>query len=340
MALILTPGQFNDRADFYHQCVSLLSAGYGLIQVLEHLRDRPPSKSYVRPLTDIIFHLQEGETFAQAIQHQGKWIPEFDAALLEAGELSGRLDHCMRILSNYYKERAELLKSVIGALIYPILLLHAAVFLIAVPRLILTFLGNAQGDGIMPFLMRTVGVLAPIYAVVFVGIYFSQSSRAQFTRRSMERVLNLIPIIGTARSHLALARLAMGLEALLNAGVIVTQAWVISARASGSFRIDNEVSTWPDLIEGGAPPSELMRNNRAFPDVFANLYATGEASGRLDDHLQKLHEYYLESGTSKLRQVGAWFPRLVYLAVVIYIAYYIISFYTGYFKTIGEISDF
>jgi type II secretory pathway component PulF len=132
----------------------------------------------------------------------------------------------------------------------------------------------------------------------------------------------------------------MALEALLNAGVMVTKAWEISARASGSFRIDREVSTWTEKIEAGAPPSELLRNNRAFPDVFANLYATGEASGRLDDHLQKLHHYYLESGMDKFQQVSTWIPRLVYLIIVAFIVKHILGFWMGYFKQIGELSDF
>lgn len=340
MALILTPGQFNDRADFYHQCVSLLTAGYGLIQVLEHLRDRPPSRTYVRPLTDIIFHLREGETFAQAIRNQGRWIPEFDAALLEAGELSGRLDQCMRQLADYYKDRAELLKSVIGALIYPVGLLHALLILRAAPNLVLSILNNETGEGVAVFLASTVGLLVPVYAVVFVIIYFSQSGRAQIIRRFLELIWNIVPIVGTARKHLSLSRLAMSLGALLNAGVIVTKAWLVAAQSSGSFRIDREINDWPEKIDSGVPPSELIRHSRAFPDVFANLYATGEVSGRLDEHLQKLHVYYAESGTGKLRQAAVWYTSLFLMGVFIYIAYYIISFYVGYFKQIGEISDF
>ena len=103
MALISTPGQFNDRADFYRPAVSLPTAGYGLIETLDHLRQRPPARSYVRPLTDIVHYLREGDTFAQALQRQGSWIPEFDAALLEAGELSGRVIRgCARGCANSF----------------------------------------------------------------------------------------------------------------------------------------------------------------------------------------------------------------------------------------------
>lgn len=340
MALILTPGQFNDRADFYHQAVSLLGAGFGLIETLEHLRDRPPSRSFIRPLTEIVFHLREGETFARAIALEGKWVPEFDAALLEAGELSGRLDHCMGQLESYYIDKAELLKSTIASLIYPVALLHALVFLNAAPGLVLSYLNNELSVGVPVFLAKTFGVLIPIYAVVLILIYFFQSGRARIIRKLMERIFSFIPIVGTARAHLALSRLAMSLGALLNAGVIVTKSWLVSASSSGSFRLDREISTWPEKIDSGVPPSELIRNARAFPSVFANLYTTGEASGRLDDHLQKLHVYYADSGKSKLRKAVVFYTSVFLAAVMLYIAYYIISFYVGYFKQVGELTDF
>jgi type II secretory pathway component PulF len=76
-----------------------------------------------------------------------------------------------------------------------------------------------------------------------------------------------------------------------------------------------------------------------FPDVFANLYATGEASGRLDDHLQKLHRYYLDSGMGKLEQLSAWIPKIVYLIIVGFIVKHIFGFWIGYFNEIGKISD-
>ena len=59
-------------------------------------------------------HLGDGYTFAEALQRTGTWMPEFDVSLLEAGEKSGRLDACLKLLANYYQERSRLARSVIN----------------------------------------------------------------------------------------------------------------------------------------------------------------------------------------------------------------------------------
>ncbi len=331
--MIFLPGQFNDRADFYHQVATLVSAGFGLPQALEQLRDHPPSRGFRAPLSGILGHLRDGYTFAEALQRAGTWMPEFDVSLLEAGEKSGRLDACLKLLADYYAERYRLARSVLNELLYPVFLVHFALFIFGFVSFVTTW--DVRG-----FLLRTVGVLIPLYLVVFLGIYLMQSSRGRGVRVVMERLLGMIPLIGRARWHLALARLAISLESLLNAGVNVINAWELAARASGSPAIEGEVSTWRNQIEAGVRPSELLRENRQFPSVFANLYATGEASGRLDDHLGRIHTYYQESGTGILRQVAAWTPRLIYLFVAGWIGYQIVKFWLGYFQQINEFSHF
>ena len=74
--------------------------------------------------------------------------------------------------------------------------------------------------------------------------------------------------------------------------------------------------------------------------MFANQYATGEFSGTLDQTLHRLHLYYQSEGTRKLHDLAQWTPRAVYLCVVFLIAYRIITFWTGYFKDVGNAAGF
>ena len=81
MAFIFTPGQFRDRANFYQQVASLVSAGFGLPNALEELRANPPARGFRQPLDQVLFHLRDGATFAEALRQTGTWISEFDVAL-------------------------------------------------------------------------------------------------------------------------------------------------------------------------------------------------------------------------------------------------------------------
>ena len=112
-----------------------------------------------------------------------------------------------------------------------------------------------------------------------------------------------------------LSRLAAALEALLNAGVTIIQAWEMAATASGSPAILKAVLAWKPQVEAGQTPSEAVNASSQFPELFANLYHSGEISGQLDDSLRRLRDYYQEEGTRKLHLLAQWVPRFIYFVV-------------------------
>ena len=99
--------------------------------------------------------------------------------------------------------------------------------------------------------------------------------------------LRPVPILGTARHYLALSRLAAALEALISAGVNIFEAWDLAATASGSPALRRAVAAWKPRVVAGQMPSEAVRRCPLFPETFANLYASGEISGKLDESLRQ-----------------------------------------------------
>ena len=333
MPIIVTPRQFSQRAEFYQQLAQLTSAGLGVVSALEQLRRHPPARSYREPIARTLEELAQGSTFSESLLRTNQWLPEFDRSLLQAGELSGKLDHCFRLLGDYYQGRATLARQVIGDLIYPVALFHFAIFILPFAQFFLS--GN-----VLVYLAQTIGVLLPVYAVVALLIYATQSQHGESWRACMESALRPIPVLGTARHCLALARLAAALEALVSAGVTIVEAWDQAAAASGSPALRRAVRAWKPLVLDGQTPAEAVRACPQFPELFANLYSSGEVSGKLDDSLRQLHQIYQEDGTRKLHAVAQWTPRIIYLLVVLMIAYRVIQFWTGYFKQIQNAGGF
>ena len=130
-----------------------------------------------------------GSTFTDAVQRCGHWLPAFDLALLEAGEHSGRLDACFRLLADYYTDRARLARQMIGDLAYPVFLLHFAVFIFPFAQFF------ASGNWVA-YLCQTLGVLIPLYAVVALIIFAAQSRHGEAWRACFESLLHPIPVLG------------------------------------------------------------------------------------------------------------------------------------------------
>jgi type II secretory pathway component PulF len=329
MPIILSPRPLVQRSQFYQQLGQLLAAGITVVNALDMLSRNPPSRSYRPYIKRMLAEISQGGTLTDALKQLGTWAPQFDLAMIHAGESSGRLDVIFKMLANHYAERAAMIRQMMTDLAYPVFLFHFAV-------LIFTFVAWAQNAGTMSLLRQSLGILLPLYAVVFLLIYGAQARHGERWRSFLERVLQPVPILGTARHSTALSRLAAALEALINAGVGIIEAWELAAAASGSPALQRTVMGWKPELAAGRTPSEMVSSSRQFPEVFANLYHSGEVSGQLDETLNRLHDYYQDEGSRKMRFVSQWVPKILYLAILLYAAFKIISFYMGYFSEVNK----
>jgi type II secretory pathway component PulF len=332
MPLIITPHQLTRRAELYHQMAIMITAGLSVHKALEQLKHSPPSRALRQPISEWLDHLEQGHTVSQSLELMGKWIPSFDIALIDAGERSGRLDVCFRLLAKYYEERAQMARQMISDLLYPAFVFNFSIVLFPLVELFKT--GN-----LLRFSLTVAFTLGPIYLGVFFIILACQGRHGEKWRSTIERIARPVPVLGTARRCLALARLSAALEGLLNAGVSILSAWDLAATASGSPSITRVVQSWKPALQEGSTPSEMVSNSSQFPELFANLYHTGEVSGQLDETLGRLHNLYQEEGSRKMRALSKWIPMFVYLGVVCYVAWKIISFYTGYFQQVNDAID-
>jgi len=329
MSFLVTPRQLSQRAEFYQQLGQLTTAGVGLPQAIEIQRRSPPARSFREPLAIVLRRLDDGATFHEALQSTGRWLPAFDAALLQAGEQSGRLPGCFDLLTRHYERNAALPKKTISSLIYPALLFHMAVLIGPLPALVQSWNGFA-------YAAKTLGVLVPVYGVVAFLLYAAQGRHGEGWRSAVESVLHCVPLLGKARRNLALARLAAALEALLSAGVNIIDAWELAAEASGSPALRRAVSLWRAELLSGVTPAETVRASGEFPELFANLYNTGEVTGSLDDSLRRLHTLYQDEGERQLRAVAEWTPKLVYFGIVLLVGWQVVRFWIGYFDQINR----
>ena len=333
MAVILLPGQLAQRADFYHQFGRLAGSGVPIVQALEIQQRNPPAPAFRQPLSRIISRLNQGDSFSTSIRSLGRWMPDFDAALLEAGETSGRLPETCRLLGDSYDQRARTARSLIGYLAYPVILFHLAMLIF--PTSILT--GLILRGEVITFLVQKAAVLLPLYGLVAMAVFLGQGGRGEIWRAILEAVLRPVPFLGKARQCLALSRLSVALEALLNAGVPVIRAWQLAGEASGSPALRRAVTRFVPRMESGHTPAEEVNECRQFPEVFASQYHSGEISGQLDDVLRRLHLHYADEGARLLRLAVMLAGGLVYGLVVLLIAWQVISFWMGYFEQVNEV---
>jgi type II secretory pathway component PulF len=339
MALIVTPGQLNRRAELYHQLGSMISAGVPLLKALEMVSVNPSIRDSRSTILGLIQHLQSGLTFSESMVRVQGWMPEFDVALLAVGEESGRLDGSFKLLSGYYEVRARIIRDTLAGMMVTVATVH--VFLLVFPLNLwimfaqgILFGNHAQ---CLPYLIQKSVIFGSLYLGVFALIYACQGKRGESWRALMESVTQVVPLLRTAQKYLVLSRLAAALEALTSAGASIISGWELAGAASGSPRLRRKINEWKPRLQSGATPGMLINQTGYFPEMFANLYNTAEHSGKLEDALSRLQAYYQEEGFRKLRLFTRILNGAIYGLVVLLVAYNVLLFYANYFGQAGQI---
>ena len=332
MSLLITPGQLAGRSELFHQLGQVTASGIGLIAALEILQRNPPRPSLRTPIARLLQQLQTGSTFGESLERSGGWLSSFDVALLQAGEKSGRLPDCFRVLASYYSQRSQLARQVIGFSAYPFIVFHVAVLIFPISGLTSLVL---KGE-VFTFVFQKLCVLAPVYGLAIFLAYALQSTHAEYWRAAVERVLDWVPLLGKARRNLAIARLSIALEALLNAGVNIIESWEMAAAASGSPALRRVVAKSKPRLLDGQTPAEMVSAHREFPPAFAAIYHSGEISGTLDDSLRRSHAMFEEDGGRQMKQFVFGLAGALVACVMFMAAWNIISFYLGYFQQVND----
>jgi type II secretory pathway component PulF len=204
------------------------------------------------------------------------------------------------------------------------------VLLLPLPRLVLTM-------NVGPYLATVLGVLLPVYAIVLGCSWALNADRQGQGAAALEAIIHRIPILGKARRSLAVARLSSALEGLIAAGMSIHQAWELAAKTCGSPALQRAVARWKPLFENGVTPAEALRNTPEFPDVFVKLYETAEITGSLDDAMRRTRTYFQEEGARRMEALATWVPRIIYLMLVLAVAWHVIQAWAGHYNAIVDL---
>ncbi len=270
-------------------------------------------------LLEVRENLTRGLPFHQAFGKYPNIFPSTFVNLIKAAEASGSLQQTFEDLSVSMGREAELRSRIRSAMVYPVILLVAAFFVLtflvtfALPKIARVF----EESGINPpFFSRIVfgvglfiGDHIVIIAVLFVallggGIYFF--TRTAVGKHILDSVLSRTPYIRAVYREVAIQRCVTTLALLFKAGLPIIQAIEVTADAVGAeeyryalLRVAHEG------LAKGLTIGEAFRKEAVFPKVLVNLVAISEKAGHLEEVLQTLGDFYSSSIDANIKSLVA-----------------------------------
>jgi len=314
------------KATFYRQMAVMLKAGIPVNSALNQMKQH----SAIANISDrLLKGILTGDTLSQAMAKEQQFFSQLEIKTMSAGEISGNLAELMEKLAVYFESLQDVKYRLVAGMIYPAILLHAAIIIPAVPLLFT--------KSVFAFFARIIPMFILIYGAGF-GIFFGYKvlSRPEMTEIRDTLAFKLPLGFGRLFKNIAVIRFLQAFNCLYSAGVSITETIKLAADASGNKIFEKEVSRALQRVENGSGLTEAFADNVFLPPIVLDMFATGQMSGRLDETLDKAVWHLQNQVNLAVEAILKIVPVVVYLLVALYVASIIISFYARY---IGEINS-
>lgn len=263
--------------------------------------------------------LEAGHPLPKAIERQGKRMPPFYAALLEAGIRTGRVSEVLATLTVYARSVANVRTTIFDALWYPCvvllfaLVLFGAVVAFLVPQYDEIFRGFGMqlpavteallNVGREPFRFLVLPVLVVIVLILGTRLVLSRSEAG---RRRWATWIYAIPIVGTLLRAARLAAFTDLLALVIDYELPLPRAFELAGAASSDPIMAGAAREVVRDLDQGLPLAEVLRRREIVPELIAWMTAVGEQRGTLGKTLHHVAEMYrrtVEMRAALLRNV-------------------------------------
>ncbi len=288
-----------DLALLTRQLATLIQSGLPVEESLRAVANQTDKARIKSMMLAVRSRVLEGHPMAKALSDFPNVFQELYRSTVAAGEQSGHLNRVLDRLADYTESRQDLSQKMMTALIYPIILTLVAIGVVVglltyvVPQVVEVFQNLKQE---LPLLTRGLIQLSSflrewglviLLVLVMVVVIFNYFMRFEKFRGSVHGLYLRLPLISRMTRGVNSARFARTFSILAASGVPVLDALRISAEVVLNLPMRQAVEQAARKVREGTTLNKALDASGYFPPMTIHLIASGEASGRLEEMLER-----------------------------------------------------
>jgi type IV pilus assembly protein PilC len=319
------------------QLATSFDAGLPILRSLELVSGNHTDRRVREVITRIHDDIKGGATLGEAARAQQRYLPSFFVEMLATGEKGGKLEVMLRDVADYFEDRLDMRRKIIGALIYPIILLTAAWFLgtfaFGMINRVLSIFSNPRAsfsfsDYLTSYAWFQAASMLVAAAIVAVCIVLARLGLFGYVWGLF--ATHIWPM-STVTRKFGLARFFRSMSLLISSGLRIDHCIKNSAAVVANPYIERDLLKAVPLVKEGTTLVEAFATSRMLTPTSREMINIGEQSGQLEMALRKVSEYHLAEATHAVNVASKILYYVIYLAVAAFVGYIIISFYAKFY---------
>lgn len=339
-----------DKINMARNLGSMLQAGLPLSRALSVIERQTSVKPLRVVLGDIIAEIDKGQTFSVALGRHGDVFSPLFISMVHAGEQGGTLAESLKSIAIQMDKIHALERRVRGALTYPAVILMAMIivavlmFIFVIPTLTKTF--TELGVDLPMTTRFIIGaseivrdngllVLVMVILIAFIAVW---SAKTALGKNYLHKFFLKMPLFGSLVQEVNSARTARTMSSLLGSGVDVVGSLDITAQVVQNVHFRKVITEAKESIKKGALMSKVFgAHGDIFPTFFSEMIAVGEETGKTDEVLFNVANYYEEDVEQKTKDMSTVIEPLLILMIGGAVGFFAISMISPMYSLVNAI---
>lgn len=332
---------------FNQELLALVRAGLPIVHSFDVMLERQKDVRFRRVLEQIRDRIKSGVALSDAFAEYGSAFPPIYSTSIRAGERSGDLEGVLKRFLRYQKLIVALRKKVIGALVYPAILVLLSIAMVSImlvyviPKFSEFFTGfGSELPAFTRIMIATaffvrdnILIIAAVLALVLFLLRRWQASAVGGP--AFDRLKLKIPLAGGVLHRFSILQFTQSFGTLLAGGTPMVPSIEIAAQSIGNRHVSGKIGAIAQNVREGDPLWSSLDRTGVVSDLAVEMIKVGEATGSLVEMLANVSEFYDEEIDSMLGRLIAMIEPLILVILGIAIAVLLYAFYLPLFELSG-----
>ncbi|MBF0386668.1 MAG: type II secretion system F family protein [Candidatus Omnitrophica bacterium] len=305
-----------DIVVFARQLATMLESGVPLLRSLTVILDQLESRQLAMVVAQVRADIEQGLAFSKALEKHPKVFSQFWVSLVEVGEASGTMPKVLKKLTEYAEESVKFQSQLVGAMIYPGVLLFIVTLAVLAFAL---FVGpifekvfmdmKMELPGITSFMMGLFKFIQTKFLFIIMGITgfvfaFKAYAATAGGRWQIEMLLYNVPTLGNIIRLIVVEKFTSQMAILIESGVPILYALEISERLVDNMVCAAVLKDVREDVREGKLLADSLEKSTFFPSMAVQMIRVGEETGELSKMLGHVSVFYKEQVQEFMKNIS------------------------------------
>ena len=337
---------------FTRQLATLVNAGLPLMRGIEVLKRQMRDSQMVEALNGISENISAGGTFSEALSAYPKIFDRLYVNMVKAGEAGGVLEVVLGRLAEFAEKSERIKNKVKGAMIYPTVVLFAAVGITAfllvavIPKFQQVFndmLGGQELPAVTQYVMQAsefvqhngLQIFLAVVALVVIKKVIGKTEKGAYFFDALSLKM---PVTGTLAQRSAVSKFTRTLGTLLSSGVPILQSLTIVRDTTGNRVLTKAIQNVHDAVKEGESMTQPLSQCKVFPPMVTSMVEVGEETGALADMLTRIANTYDDEVDNAVAGMTAAIEPALIIVLALVVGTIVIAMFLPMVKIISSVS--